>query len=230
VVVVDDFLTPDALESLLAFCLESTIWSSAYHPYGRLGSQFQNGFNCPLLIQIAEELRDALPRLIKDRYPLRHMWGYKSGPTLPADAVTHADFAAVNVNFWVTPDEANLDPGGGGMVIYGVEAPLDWDFHMYNSRLEEAIVPYLRRQQAGVVAVPYRQNRAVIFNSDLFHGTSELNFREGYEHRRINVTMLYGDREDDLEHRGALRPELANQAAVSQPWRSAAFTSVRRRR
>lgn len=30
----------------------------------------------------------------------------------------HADSAAVNLNFWITPDEANLDPSSGGLVVY----------------------------------------------------------------------------------------------------------------
>ena len=42
--------------------------------------------------------------------------------------------------------------------------------------------------------VPYRENRAVIFDSDLFHRTDTLRFKPGYENRRINVTMLFGRR------------------------------------
>lgn len=30
----------------------------------------------------------------------------------------HADSATVNLNFWLTPDEANLDPTSGGLVVY----------------------------------------------------------------------------------------------------------------
>lgn len=30
----------------------------------------------------------------------------------------HADSASVNLNFWVTPDDANLDPTSGGLVVY----------------------------------------------------------------------------------------------------------------
>lgn len=30
----------------------------------------------------------------------------------------HADSASVNLNFWVTPDDANLDPDSGGLVVY----------------------------------------------------------------------------------------------------------------
>ena len=46
------------------------------------------------------------------------------------------------------------------------------------------------------VRVPYRRNRVVIFDSDLFHHTDDLGFRSGYENRRINVTMLFGDRSE----------------------------------
>ena len=51
---------------------------------------------------------------------------------------------------------------------------------------------FLRGAGARAVTVPYRANRAVIFDSDLFHETDEIHFREGYENRRINVTFLYG--------------------------------------
>jgi hypothetical protein len=44
------------------------------------------------------------------------------------------------------------------------------------------------------VRVPYRANRAVIFDSDLFHATDRPLFREGYLNRRVNVTLLYGGR------------------------------------
>jgi len=38
--------------------------------------------------------------------PLQMMWGYKCESSLPGLGV-HADEAAVNVNFWITEDEAN---------------------------------------------------------------------------------------------------------------------------
>jgi len=41
---------------------------------------------------------------------------------------------------------------------------------------------------------PYRQNRMVIFNSMLFHGTQDYRFKPGYSNRRINVTFLFGIR------------------------------------
>jgi hypothetical protein len=194
-VVIDDFLSAGALASLRRFCLGSTIWFANRYAHGRLGSTFRRGFNCPLLVQIAEELAAAFPALIGSEHRLLQMWAFKYGAVQPATSA-HADFAAVNVNFWITPDEANLDPASGGMAIYDVAAPLSWDFDAYN-RQGSKIGAFLREHSAQPIAVPYRSNRAVIFNSDLFHTTQPLRFRDEYQNRRINVTLLYGTREND---------------------------------
>jgi tetratricopeptide (TPR) repeat protein len=188
--VVDDLLTPEALENLRRFCLESTIWQSAYEG-GYLGAFPEHGFAAPLIAQIAEELRSVYPELIGD-HPLLHFWAFKYDSSLRGIA-KHADFAAVNVNFWITPDEANLDPAHGGLVVWDAVAPPDWDFARYNAANDE-IRALLEREKAKAVTVPYRANRAVIFDSDLFHETDTIHFKPGYENRRIIVTLLYGRR------------------------------------
>lgn len=228
IVVIDDFLTPEALEEIRRFCLESTVWNANRYPNGRLGSFFDSGFNCPLLLQVAEELRMSFPRIIGQRHRLRQLWGFKYPPRLPADSTIHADFAAVNVNFWITPERANRNPRTGGLIIYDVDAPREWDFTTYNERLD-LIKEFLRRRRADVIHVPYRQNRAIIFNSDLFHATAEVDFEPAYVNRRINITMLYGVREHDDVH-----PDLSSRAgqpsaAISPAWRSAALSRTRHR-
>ena len=48
-------------------------------------------------------------------------WGFKykpSGSNHTTGIAPHADTAAVNLNFWVTPNESNLDPDSGGLVVY----------------------------------------------------------------------------------------------------------------
>jgi hypothetical protein len=221
-VVIDDFLMPRALAELRAFCLESTVWNTNRYSDGRLGAFFDAGFNCPLVLQIAAELRAGFPRMIGDRHRLRQLWAFKYPPTLPPDSTIHADFAAVNVNFWITPEQANLDPTTGGLLIYDVDAPPEWDFATYNGRLD-LIKDFLRRSQAKVIYVPYRENRAVIFDSDLFHATAEVAFEPSYQNRRINITMLYGVREQDELHARAAT------SAISSGWRSAAFGRTRHR-
>ena len=98
----------------------------------------------------------------------------------------------MNVNFWITPDEANLDPERGGLIIWDKPAPLEWTFAQYNNpNAGETIRNYLAETGAKAITVPHRANRAVIFDSDLFHQTDEINFKEGYLNRRSNITMLY---------------------------------------
>ena len=229
-VVIDDFLHPDALAGLQAFCLESTVWNGNRYPYGRLGAFFDSGFNCPLVLQVAEELRARFPRMIGQRHTLRQLWAFKYPPNLPPDSTIHADFAAVNVNFWITPDRANRDASTGGLIVYDVDAPPDWDFVSYNERLD-LIKEFLRRSGAKAIYVPYRENRAIVFNSDLFHATAEVDFGSAYTDRRINITMLYGVREhDDLHPTRASAPTNGDSApSVTPSWRSAAFSRTRRR-
>ena len=232
-VVIDDFLSPEALDGLRSFCLESTVWSGNRYAEGRLGALFFKGFNCPLLLQVAEEIREAFPLVIGDRHPLRQLWGFKYGPSLTPDSTVHADFAAVNVNFWITPDSANLDDQSGGLVVYDVAAPLSWDFARYNEN-QTAIRQYLLEQGARGITVPYRQNRAIIFNSDLFHATAQVRFRPEYENRRVNITMLYGDREHDTHHLVASESQSYswpdNTDVPQSGWRSASFSRSRQGR
>lgn len=193
IMVIDDFLSAPAWSELLQFCRDSTIWFANRYGNGRLGAFFGEGFNCPLLVQIAEEIRDAFPRVIGRKHPLAQMWGYKYSP-IHASKAPHADFAAVNVNFWITPDEANLDPDHGGLIIYDREAPPDWEFDDYNKNRGRKITNFISETGAKSIEIPYRANRAIIFNSDLFHATAACRFGERYEDRRMNVTMLYGRR------------------------------------
>ncbi len=189
-VVIDNLLTAEALEKLHRFCLDSTIWRAIYEG-GYLGAFPEHGFAPPLLAQIAEELRAVYPAIIGD-HPLLHFWAFKYDSSLRG-INKHADFAAVNVNFWITPDQANLDPQHGGLVVWDTAAPLDWDFAKYNAA-DDDIRAFLERENAKAVTVPYRANRAVVFDSDLFHETDSIHFKPGYENRRINVTLLFGRR------------------------------------
>ena len=191
IVVIDDFLTNEALDGLRRFCWGSTVWRRVYKG-GYLGASPELGFACPLLFQIADELRRRYPTVFAS-HPLELLWAFKYDSQLPGIEV-HADFAAINVNFWITPDDANLDPKSGGLVIWDKAAPLDWDFAKYNADTTAAR-EFLAHAGARSVTVPYRSNRAVIFDSNLFHETDRIVFKEGYLNRRINITLLYGLRE-----------------------------------
>ena len=201
-VVIDNFLTPAALGKLRRYCAGSTIWRRNYDA-GYIGATPEDGLACPLMAQIAEEIRTTFPQII-GTHAFRYLGAFKYDSTLSTGTNIHADNSAVNVNFYIAPDEANLDPESGGMDIWNVSAPPGEAMRRYNG--DEAMArDFLKRGGARLARVPHRANRAVIFRSDLFHKTSDCRFREGYLNKRINVSLLFGQRT------GSASEELASQ-------------------
>jgi len=188
-VVVDNLLSQDALLRLRAFCREATIWKDVQPGY--LGAYLQDGFCEPLLLQIAQELRQRLPAILAN-HPLIEMWSYKCDSDL-SGLDKHADRAAVNVSFWISPDKTNRQPDSGGLEVFKTEAPLNPDLRRHNNE-QEAIDQLLNAEGRDSITIPYRSNRAVIFNSNLFHKTDDCYFRSSYINRRTNITMLFGHR------------------------------------
>ena len=62
---VDDFLSPTTLISLRKFLLGSTIWFDFFHDGGYLGAYLSEGLASPLILQIAEDLRNKFPKIFK---------------------------------------------------------------------------------------------------------------------------------------------------------------------
>jgi tetratricopeptide (TPR) repeat protein len=189
----DNLLTPAALAALKRHLLESTIWHDFSHIGGFVASYLEDGLACPLLLQIADEIRGAFPELLKD-HPLSQAWAFK-GLKAAAAIDAHADDAAVSINFWVTPDRANRNPDGGGLVVCRAPPPAAWQVHGYDTDMA-AISAFLDRHAADSLIVPYRENRAVLFESRLFHRSGATDFATGYENHRINLTLLFGRHAD----------------------------------
>jgi tetratricopeptide (TPR) repeat protein len=187
----DDLLTPDALARLRRFMLQSTIWHDFSHIGGFVASYLEDGLASPLILQIADELRRAFPEMIGE-HALTQAWAFK-GLTPNASVDVHSDDGAVSINFWVTPTQANLNPDGGGLVVCRVPPPSDWVMQSYDAD-KERIVFFLAQNAHDNLTVPYRQNRAVLFRSRLFHHSDAPHFAEGFENHRINVTLLFGSR------------------------------------
>ena len=188
-VFVDDLLTPQALELLRRFLLESTIWHDFSHIDGFVASYLEDGLACPLLLQIADEMRRAFPEIL-GKHPLSQAWAFK-GLKAQAAVDIHADDAAVSVNFWISPTEANLEPGRGGLVVCCTPPPADWQIKDYETD-QEAIVTFLEQNAEERLVIPYRQNRAVLFRARIFHHSDRPEFDSSYENHRINITLLYG--------------------------------------
>jgi hypothetical protein len=189
-VILDDFLNQPALEKLRAYCLESTVWHRIYES-GYIGAIPADGFACPLLTQLAEEIATRWPRIFGP-HRFKYLGAFKYDSELSRGTNTHADLAAVNVNLYITPDEANLQPKNGGMVVWNKTIDTEPLMRKLNSS-DTAMQEYLSSRRAVATKIPHLANRAVIFKSSLIHKTDDFEFRTGYGNKRINVSLLYGE-------------------------------------
>lgn len=198
VIVIDEIFTPDTLSILRILLLQNTHWFQTKTPleFGKyVGAYIDDGLHDPIFLQIAKELHLAMP-LIMQNHSLRYMWAYKYDSEWDSGINLHADMAAVNVNIWLSLDGADLkaEGYGGGIVIYTARPPSHWSFELYNTDTTNRVVDeLLRPTKFANITVKHRPNRAVIFDSALFHQTDKYRFRTGYENGRINLTFLFGD-------------------------------------
>ena len=189
---IDNFLSDEALIELREFCLVSKVWHKQYdNKY--LGAFSNSGFISPIHLQIALDLQQKLPKVF-GAHKLGMFWGFKYDSTLGKGINIHADSAIHNLNFWITPDEYNNDKNSGGLKVYDVPAPDNWTFKDYNASKRKIIYDFLKKNKGKCINVPYKYNRAVLFNSAYFHETDEIDFKDEYVGRRINNTYLFGEK------------------------------------
>jgi hypothetical protein len=195
IVTIDNLLSKEALSKIQNLLWESTVWYQTKMPLkfgGYIGAYIDDGLYDKILLQLAFELQQKLPLIMKNHY-MKYLWAYKYDSKIASGINIHADQAAINVNIWLTPEDANLDKASGGLVIFTAKPPSDWNFQQYNTDAEKVVMDILKPTGFANVTIPYRENRAVIFDSALFHHTDKFHFREGYKNQRINLTILYGE-------------------------------------
>ena len=156
-VIIDNFLTAPALEKMRAYCAASTIWRKIYKA-GYLGAALEDGFASPLLAQIVEESQSLFAPILGSEQ-FRYVGAFKYDSELSTGTNTHADNSTVNLNFYIAPDEASLDPESGGMVVWDV-APKDLATFRKLNGSEELVRDYIQKSGASRAVVPHqRQSR-----------------------------------------------------------------------
>ena len=96
----DELLTVPALVRLKQYLLESTIWHDFSHIDGFVASYLEDGLACPLLLQVADEIRQTFPQLLADR-PLAQAWAFKGLQCEPRWTPTRMTPASASI--WLTP-------------------------------------------------------------------------------------------------------------------------------
>lgn len=190
VVVIDDFLQPEYTLRLRDFMLFFSKKEDYYKDYAAVNfyRNTKDRVWFPLLSDIVDEAR-------KKMYCLRSLsfqraWAFIYD-TMSNGVDIHADDAAINLNFWVTPDESiEHAEHKNGLDIWKIYPPKDWDYQSYNRNARTSAL-YIAEQGGEKVSIPYKFNRMIMFDSMYFHKTQPVRSKPGYENRRINYTFLY---------------------------------------
>jgi len=191
-IVIDNLLTPQALEAMQSILYESTVWFHVQAPLevgGCLTAYLDDGLHDKLLLQLALDLRDMLPDLFDDRSLVflrarkyeddyteeRHRPISEFTNAVANDAAQKVDLEqAIVVTIWLTPNEGNQDPETGGAILT-------------DQTIERSIT------------IPYQDNRALIFDAVLDYQTDQFYFRPEYTNRRMEVTLLFARRSDEKQ-------------------------------
>ncbi len=189
ILVIDNFLSSNALKELQYFCRNANIFKYSY-PSGYVAAFLSKGLSNQFILKLSEDLRLTYKNIFKE-LRLTQAWIFKYDSKKKGTNI-HADQAAVNVNFWITPEIGNQDKSKGGLKIWNKLPPKESSFDSYNSLASApGILKMLNDNNISNKVIPYKENRAVIFNSQLYHATDNFSFEESYENRRINITFLY---------------------------------------
>jgi len=186
---VDDLLSQEALEGLRDFALESTVWYNI-SATGDVGANFEHGFCCPLLLQIADGYRKAFPSVFGDLM-FTSCWSFKYYERRSGDGL-HGDSGRRNLNLWITPDDANRDKTTGGLTFWNKKVPMLEVKDSPKDVATQIMRDIISEPDARGIKVPYGCNRGALFESNIIHETDVLDFEPGYENRRINITFVFG--------------------------------------
>ena len=188
VLVIDNFLTAEAMMHLRDFAELTTVWYR--ERANSLGAGLSTGFSPQLLAQVAEELKILLPDVLCD-LPLTNVWAFKFSDSQGTDLL--ANQAAVSVHFWLSPDGIEQNESTGRITIYDATTdvePLPLEGRSTGSMLEELV----RQWDGNNMSIPSLQNRAVVFDSARIHAeTSFIRKSEAnrFDHQ-ISVSLLFG--------------------------------------
>jgi tetratricopeptide (TPR) repeat protein len=185
--IIDNLLTNSFLTDLNVFFRCANIFKRPY-PRGYVGTFLGTGMANKHILQFSLDLKNKLPEIFKE-YVLCQAWAFKYDSQQKGINI-HADNAIVNVNLWLTPDRANLDKDSGGLIIWKKKPEESASFDEYNSALNSEKM-FKDVDNSEFIRVPYKANRAVIFDSKLYHATDSINFDSKFINRRLNVTFLY---------------------------------------
>ena len=135
--------------------------------------------------RIAEDLRKKI-----DIPEFQRAWSFVYH-TKSKGVSIHCDASLLNLNIWVSSDKSVKDKSYNGLNIYKIKPPKDWPREKWNGDAGPAL-EYIKSKNIEPVKIPYKSNRAILFDGAYFHQTNGVSMKEGIENRRVSYTMLFG--------------------------------------
>lgn len=185
--VIDDFLPNEVLTEVREMLVTDGGWARKNWQVDQL---FNKQPPIPFLSDIVESVRDGLAEFFEGLDLVKH-WAVACHEN--SGLHVHADNARIAVNFWITPDENNLEPETGGLVLYKLRRDPEMMPHEFNAMPWAG--EYFERSNPPILCnIPYRYNRAVVFDASIFHATDKMMFKSGSLNTvRLGVTMAFDD-------------------------------------
>ena len=190
-VVLDDALTPAALEKLRSDLLSSWAWHYRSQPGYVLCL-------APPESPVLASVTGRLTGLFSQYYPAAEVmeeWAFLH--QRPFGEFVHADIGSYVWTLWLTPEQWDRSPDTSGLSLF----PLARPDSMPNSR-EHTLKYFKANAMPRGAYVPYRENRAVIFSASTFHSIGPCDFEASVvERMRCSVSVFLDDRDHwDAQH------------------------------
>ena len=207
--VLDEFLTIQAAESLREKLLNDHGWHFKHPRSNELYLTAPGGSD---MLDIGASLVNRLPAVLGGLELVYH-WAYLHCRS--AGLKPHTDAGAVTVNLYLTPDEFNLQPGTGGLILSAVRRPPPVSLIEFNSM--PWADSYFEREHVGEdVRIEYRFNRAVLFDSRLFHASDQIFFaNDTAQSMRMNLGLLFDDPVSHANCRAAFLDQLSRAESLA---------------
>lgn len=175
--IIDNFFPDSLCCELRSYMLERQNFDEIYHDYAAVNFlEYRQEINL---------IKDKIP-LLKDVSYLR-AWSfiYKN---FSRGVLPHADPSMYTLSIWVSDDKSILDWRENGLNIYTVK-PVAENNNNYSSG-HEYIYSIIKDTQP--VKIPYRYNRAILFDSAYIHSSDCVSMKTGLDNRRVSYTYLFG--------------------------------------
>lgn len=182
--VIDNFLTKANLKILRRQLVTHWGWRRKNWTSNYLHNRTPD---IPGLLELGRKLESLLP-LQRDE-KLVDFWALMFHRNLSGSP--HSDNASIAFTLWLTEECFNNDPDSGGLTLFDVKR--DDRQRPHEHLVSRWSSQYLAENTCGASTyIPYKENRAVIFDARTFHVTESPNFDvskpDGY---RINLTYAF---------------------------------------